>query len=65
MNEYTVKEAPYYSLVCSCGIRITGNSEKGLVSLVKRHIESGAIHMQWVKFNNITDSIEWERMFNA
>lgn len=40
-------EPPRYSKTCECGITITGISEKGLSSLVKRHIESGVIHLEW------------------
>lgn len=58
--EYTAKEAPYYSLTCNCGIKITGNSEKGLLALLKKHIESGAIHLQWISYFNITEKTEWE-----
>lgn len=65
MAEYTVKEAPYYSLTCNCGIKITGNSEKGLNALVKRHIEDGVIHHQWIKHFNITEKTEWEKRINA
>jgi len=62
--EYTVKEAPYYSTTCNCGIRITGNSEKGLVSLLKRHIEDGAIHLKWKSFHNITTRTELDVLLN-
>ncbi len=51
MNEgiYTYNEPPHYSKSCNCGITIIGSSEKGLQSLIKRHIEKGSIHLEWEK----------------
>ena len=54
MNEafYTYTgEPPHYSKVCNCGVTITGTSEKGLQSLIKRHKEKGPIHLEWEKEN--------------
>jgi hypothetical protein len=53
MNEgtYTYSEPPHYSKGCNCGITIIGSSEKGLQSLIKRHIEKGSIHLDWEKEN--------------
>ena len=63
--EYKVNEAPYYSMTCNCGIKITGNSERGLLALAKRHIAGGAFHQQWVKYFGITEKTEWEKRFDA
>ncbi len=53
MNEYAqqwyAKESPSFSYRCECGLMITGQSEKGLQTLVKRHREKGAIHLEWEK----------------
>ena len=37
---------PMYSYPCDCGITISGQSEKGLNGLVKRHIEDGIFHTE-------------------
>ena len=53
MNEYAAqwyaKESPSFSYRCECGLMITGQSEKGLQTLVKRHREKGSIHLEWEK----------------
>ena len=53
MNDYAqqwyAKESPSFSYRCECGLMITGQSEKGLQTLVKRHREKGAIHLEWEK----------------
>ena len=38
---------PCYSIKCECGVTVTGTSEKGLSSLMKRHIEKGTIHLEY------------------
>ena len=52
MNEYAqqwwAKESPGFSYRCDCGIAITGNSEKGLHTLIKRHKEKGIFHLEYV-----------------
>jgi hypothetical protein len=52
MNEptvYTYNESPHYSKTCICGVTIIGASEKGLQSLIKRHLDKGSIHSEWEK----------------
>lgn len=49
-----------YSITCSCGITITGNSEKGLVELVKLHNQSGRWHLMWKDYFNIIQKTEIE-----
>jgi hypothetical protein len=53
MNEQAgyFQTPPHYSKVCNCGITVIGSSEKGLQSLIKRHIEKGPIHLEWIKEN--------------
>ena len=48
-----IGDPPQYQITCNCGIRISGNSEKGLVSLVKLHLESGIYHTAYVFFNRL------------
>ena len=52
MNEYAqqwwAKESPGFSYRCDCGIAITGNSEKGLHTLIRRHKEKGVFHLEYV-----------------
>lgn len=43
------QDPPHYSKACDCGITIIGSSEKGLQSLIRRHIEKGPIHLGWLK----------------
>ena len=51
-----INEAPQYELTCGCGITIRGNSENGIVSLVKQHIESGKFHTAWMLVNKYSDT---------
>ena len=50
-NEYAeqwwAKESPSFSYRCECGIMITGNSENGLHTLIRRHEQKGKIHLEW------------------
>lgn len=60
MNEYAqqwwAKESPSFSYRCDCGIMITGQSEKGLHTLIKRHKEKGIFHQEYkgVEYANTT-----------
>ena len=51
-----IHEAPHYQIACNCGIVISGNSENGIVSLLKKHLESGRFHTAWLLENNIKPS---------
>jgi len=42
---------PNYSIQCECGMLITGQSEKGVCSLVARHLKDGKYHMDWIEKN--------------
>ena len=51
MNQYAEqwwsKESPSFSYRCDgCGLMITGQSEKGVHTLVKRHKEKGIFHQE-------------------
>jgi len=43
-----IDRPPEYGVTCNCGMRITGTSEKGLVSLAKKHIETGEYHISYL-----------------
>jgi hypothetical protein len=47
--QWYANERPSFSFYCNCGLAITGQSEKGLQTLIKRHKEKGAIHLEWEK----------------
>ena len=55
-NEYAqmwwAKESPSFSFRCECGLMITGQSEKGVFTLVKRHKEKGTFHIEYAKDSN-------------
>jgi hypothetical protein len=51
MNQYAEqwwsKESPSFSYRCNeCGLMITGQSERGVHTLVKRHKEKGIFHQE-------------------
>ena len=61
MNQYAqqwyARESPGFSYCCTCGLAITGQSEKGLHTLTKRHKEKGIFHLEWEgKTNAIGDT---------
>ncbi len=43
---------PEYGMTCHCGMRITGTNERGLVSLFKKHYESGEYHNAYEEIQN-------------
>ena len=43
-----IDRPPEYGMTCHCGMRITGTNEKGLVSLIKKHIETGEYHIAYL-----------------
>ena len=47
-QEWWAQESPGFSYRCECGLIITGNSEKGLHSLVKKHRERGIFHCEYL-----------------
>jgi len=50
-----IDSPPEYQLTCNCGMKISGTNENGLVSLMKRHLESGKFHTAWMHFHNVKD----------
>ena len=46
-----IDSPPEFQLTCSCGIRISGTNENGVISLLKRHIESGVFHTGYLLAN--------------
>jgi len=46
-----IDRPPEYQLTCNCGMRITGTNENGVISLLKRHIESGVFHTGYMLRN--------------
>ena len=47
------RENPGFSYCCECGLAITGQSEKGLATLIRRHKQNGTIHSIWEKGETI------------
>jgi hypothetical protein len=47
-GEAMIDRPPEYGMTCHCGMRITGTNEKGLVSLLKKHFESGEYHLAYL-----------------
>ena len=47
-QEWWAQESPGFSYRCECSLIITGNSEKGLHSLVKKHRERGIFHCEYL-----------------
>ena len=43
-----IDRPPEYGMTCHCGMRITGTNEKGLVSLIKKHTETGEYHLAYL-----------------
>jgi len=44
--QWYANERPSFSFYCPCGLAITGQSEKGLRTLVERHKEKGIFHQE-------------------
>ena len=40
-------QPPCYSIMCECGVTVTGTSENGLHSLLKRHKDKGKFHLEY------------------
>ena len=47
-GEEVIDRPPEYGITCHCGMRITGTNEKGLVSLMKKHTETGEYHIAYL-----------------
>ena len=42
-----IDRPPEYQMVCHCGMKITGTNEKGLISLLAKHYETGEYHIAY------------------
>jgi hypothetical protein len=47
-GERMIDRPPEYNMACHCGMKISGTNEKGLVSLLKKHFESGEYHLAYL-----------------
>lgn len=47
-QEWWAQESPGFSYRCECNLIITGNSEKGVHSLLKKHRERGIFHCEYL-----------------
>jgi hypothetical protein len=45
--QWYANERPSYSFYCPCGLAITGQSEKGLHTLIRKHREKGIFHLEY------------------
>ena len=45
--QWYANERPSYSFYCPCGLAITGQSEKGLHTLTRKHREKGIFHLEY------------------
>ena len=43
-----IDRPPEYQMTCHCGMKISGTNEKGLVSLLKKHFDSGEYHLAYL-----------------
>jgi len=50
-GETMIDSPPEFQLTCNCGIKISGTNENGVISLLKRHIESGVFHTGYMLRN--------------
>jgi hypothetical protein len=55
-GETMIDRPPEYGMTCHCGMRITGTNEKGLVSLFKKHYESGEYHVTYETITGVKNS---------
>ena len=46
-----IDSPPEFQLTCNCGMKISGTNENGVISLLKRHIESGVYHTGYMLRN--------------
>jgi hypothetical protein len=59
-GEAMIDRPPEYGMTCHCGMRITGTNEKGLVSLFKKHYETGEYHVAYEATQNSSTKSEQE-----
>ena len=59
-GEAMIDRPPEYGMTCHCGMRITGTNEKGVVSLFKKHYESGEYHVAYESTQSSSPKSEQE-----
>ena len=60
-----IDRPPEYQLTCNCGMRISGTNENGVISLLKKHIETGQFHTGYMSRNRFTyDGTELEEILS-
>jgi hypothetical protein len=59
-GEAMIDRPPEYGMTCHCGMRITGTNEKGVVSLFKKHYESGEYHVAYESIQSSSTKSEQE-----
>ena len=52
-GEAMIDRPPEYQMTCNCGMRITGTNENGLISLIKRHLDTGTWHSAYLLVNKL------------
>jgi hypothetical protein len=50
-GEAMIDTPPGYGITCNCGMRISGTNENGVISLMKRHLETGKYHTAYLLHN--------------
>ena len=48
-----IDRPPEFQITCNCGMRISGTNENGVISLLKRHMESGLFHTGYLLVNKL------------
>ena len=48
-----IDSPPEFQITCNCGMRISGTNENGVISLLKRHMESGLFHTGYLLVNKL------------
>lgn len=49
-----IDRPPEYCLTCNCGMRVSGTNENGVISLMRKHIESGRFHASYIERGKFT-----------
>jgi hypothetical protein len=61
-GEAMIDRPPEYGMTCHCGMRITGTNEKGVVSLFKKHYESGEYHVAYESTQDVSNKSQQENV---
>ncbi len=57
-----IDRPPEYGITCECSMRITGTNENGVISLMKRHIESGVFHTGYLMCRAVSKETSTENI---